>query len=212
MRVTSLLILSILVLSLGCTVKPTSPTPPAIGTVTAMEPYPAPEFSLTERSGKTITNKDLAGKVWIASFIFTRCHGPCPAITATMAKLQGELLPSRPDVRLVTFTVDPVRDTPDVLKKYATNFRADDDKWLFLTGNEEVIRPLLMKGFKINATKNPNPKEGDEFDHNTKLMVIDQQGNIRGLFDGAKRASDPDGSMFEEDQKKLKELVDRLRK
>ena len=194
--------------AIGCMTKTTTvPT----GKVTPFDPYPAPPFSLVERSGKTITKDDLAGKVWIASFIFTRCHGPCPNISATMAKLQSELLPSRADVRLVTFTVDPVRDTPDVLKKYALNFRADDEKWLFLTGKEDEVRPLLMKGFKINATKNENPKPGDEFDHNTKLMVIDKHGNICGLFDGSKRDWDTDGSVFAEDLKKLEVLVDSLR-
>lgn len=194
---------------IGCFSKST-PTVP-VGQTTTFEPYPAPAFSLTERGGKTVTKDDLKGKVWVASFIFTRCHGPCPNISATMAKLQAELLPTRPDVKLVTFTVDPARDTPDVLKKYALNFRADDDKWLFLTGKETDVRTLLMNGFKINATKNANPKPGDEFDHNTKLMVIDKNGNICGLFDGAKGQSDTDGSMFAESQRKLIELVDSLR-
>jgi protein SCO1/2 len=193
----------------GCTAKST-PTP--LGTVTAFDPYPAPAFTLTERSGKTITQADLTGKVWIASFVFTRCSGPCPNISATMAKLQGELLPTRPDVRLVTFTVDPDRDTPEELKKYATNFRADPDKWLFLTGKESEVRTLLKDGFKINATKNANPKPGDEFDHNTKLMVIDKAGQIRGLFDGMKRDWDKDGSVFAEDLEKLTVLVDELRR
>lgn len=202
-----ILLLVLISLFAGCTAKT---TPPPIGTVTAFDSYPAPAFSLTERSGKTITQNDLAGKVWIASFVFTRCSGPCPSITATMAKLQSELLPTRPDVRLVTFTVDPDRDTPDELKKYATNFRADPEKWLFLTGKETEALSLLKDGFKINATKNANPKPGDEFDHNTKLMVIDKAGQIRGLFDGMKRDWDKDGSVFAEDLQKLTALVDQL--
>ena len=202
-----LLILSFCVFAVGCTQKP---SPPPIGTVTAFDPYPAPAFSLTERSGKTVMKDDLAGKVWIASFVFTRCSGPCPSISATMAKLQGELLPTRPDVRLVTITVDPDRDTPDELKKYATNFRADPEKWLFLTGKESEVRTLLKDGFKINATKNANPNPGDEFDHNTKLMVVDKAGQIRGLCDGMKRDWDKDGSVFAEDLQKLTVLVDQL--
>ena len=198
----------ILLAAVGCMAKTTTTK---TVTVTSFDPYPAPSFSLIERSGKTVTKEELAGNVWIASFIFTRCHGPCPNITATMAKLQTELLPTRPEVRLVTITVDPTRDTPDVLKTDATNFRADPEKWFFLTGKEEEVRPLLMKGFKINATKNENPKPGDEFDHNTKLMVIDKKGNICGLFDGTKRDWDTDGSVFAEDLKKLTALVESLR-
>jgi protein SCO1/2 len=128
-----------------------------------------------------------------------------------MAKLQAELLPTRANVKLVTITVDPDRDTPDELKKYAANIRADADRWLFLTGPEETVRTLLKDGFKINATKNADPKPGDEFDHNTKLMVIDGRGQIRGLFDGMKRTWDADGSMFAEDLAKLTALIDEVR-
>lgn len=194
----------------GC--RPPAAPRPLPMTAATFDPYPAPEFSLTERSGKKLTKDDLKGNVWIAAFVFTRCNGPCPSISATMARLQGELLPTRPDVKLVTFTVDPDRDTPDELKKYAANFRADPDRWLFLTGEDEVVRKLLTDGFKINATRKHNPQPGDEFDHNTKLMVIDREGQIRGLFDGIKRNWDQDGSLFAEDLAKLMSLVDSLRK
>lgn len=194
----------------GC--RPPAAPRPLPMTAATFDPYPAPAFSLTERSGKKLTKDDLKGNVWIAAFVFTRCNGPCPSISATMARLQGELLPTRPDVRLVTFTVDPDRDTPDELKKYAANFRADPDRWLFLTGEDEVVRKLLTDGFKINATRKHNPQPGDEFDHNTKLMVIDREGQIRGLFDGIKRNWDQDGSLFAEDLAKLMSLVDSLRK
>jgi protein SCO1/2 len=82
-----------------------------------------PPFNLTERSGKTITNKDLMGKIWVADFIFTTCPGPCPLITASMAKLQ-DAVAHDPQVQLVTFTVDPQNDTPAVLAAYADKFGA----------------------------------------------------------------------------------------
>ena len=204
------ILIGLTLFTFGCFAKPTPPTVP-VGHTTQMEPYPIPAFSLTERSDKTVTKDDLVGKVWIAAFVFTRCNGPCPNISATMAKLQLELLPTRDDVRLVTFTVDPIRDTPDVLKRYAVNFRADPEKWLFLTGKEAEVRSLLMDGFKINATKNVNPKPGDEFDHNTKLLVVDKKGNVCGMFDGMKREWDTDGSVFAEDLQRLTKLVDSLR-
>lgn len=100
------------------------PAPPAEGREDVS--FPVGDFTLTDQDGRTVRPSDpaLAGKVWIASFIFTHCTGPCPQVTATMARLQGEFA-DRPDVRLLTFTVDPENDTPEVLKKYAARFGAD---------------------------------------------------------------------------------------
>src|SRR5579871_1495253 len=103
--------------------------------------YPVGHFALTERSGRTITEKDLQGSVWIASFVFTRCTGPCPQVTATVARLQNELK-DEPNVRFVTFTVDPANDDMTKLREYAKHFNADDERWLFLTGEEAVIHKL----------------------------------------------------------------------
>jgi len=175
---------------------------------------PAGDFSLTERDGSTITNADLAGKVWIASFVFTRCTGPCPQVTGTMARLQSELK-GEPDVRFVTFTVDPKRDRPDELKRYADHFRADAERWLFLTGDEETIHRLLTKGFMVAAgrSEQPNPPFGQEFDHSTLLVVVDKQGNIRGYYPGYRS---PDGGAseqgFEDALRQLREKVVELAK
>src|SRR5947209_7540123 len=97
--------------------------------------YPVGEFSLTERSGKTLTDKDLRGKVWIGSFVFTRCSGPCPAVTSTMGRLQRDLADEMKSgtFTLVTFTVDPVRDDLSTLREYANARQADPNNWLFLT-------------------------------------------------------------------------------
>src|SRR5829696_4680762 len=82
--------------------------------------YPVPDFSLTERSGRTVTRDDLRGKVWVASFVFTRCTSHCPQVTRTVARLQEELgLDRRDKLRLGTCTVDPERDQPDDLRLYA---------------------------------------------------------------------------------------------
>src|SRR5438270_4449000 len=106
---------------------------------------PVGEFALTDRNGEVVRDADLRGKVWIASFVFTRCTGPCPQVTASVARLQDELK-NQPDVRFVTFTVDPEHDQPEVLARYATNFKADADRWLFLTGSQEKIYALLHEG------------------------------------------------------------------
>jgi protein SCO1/2 len=116
------------------------------------------DFSLTERNGTTITKSHLSGKVWVASFVFTRCTESCPQVTGTVARLQKELA-DEADVRFVTFTVDPERDNPDELKRYAEQYRADAEKWLFLTGSEEKIKELLDESFHVAAIRNPNEKD-----------------------------------------------------
>ncbi len=142
-----------------------------------------PAFSFTERNGATIANENLKGKVWIASFVFTRCSGTCPQVAATLARLQSELA-DVPDLRLVTFTIDPDRDTPDDLKKYAERFRADPERWLFLTGSEKDIHALANDGFHVLAKKRPDGKPGDEFDHSTMLVLVNKSGRIVDYYDG----------------------------
>ncbi len=175
--------------------------------------FDAPQFALMERNGGKVYTNDLVGKVWIASFVFTRCTMGCPQVTATMQNLQKELnLAGSDDLRLVTFTVDPEADTLDKLKTYAEKFQAHETKWLFLTGEEKAVRPLLQKGFKITAMKKENPKPGDEFEHSTKIFVVDKLGRVQGTFDGMQGEHDTDGTHYASSLVRLKELVAELRK
>jgi len=194
----------------GCA--PTPTTPAANGNRPDVE-IPAPAFRMTERSRKPVALDDLKGKVWVASFVFTRCSGPCPQVSATMARLQKELnLKETADLRLVTFTVDPDRDTPNELREYANRYRADPEKWLFLTGPpEEELHKLLKDGFKVTAQRSTSKMPGDEFDHSSRLAVVDKQGMIRGYFDGIRSPSSPDAdSEFEANLTRLKEKVGEL--
>ena len=215
---------ALLALSLvGC---PAGPAPPT-GTVRPDVEIPAPEFTLTERSGKTVTRDDLTGKVWVASFVFTRCPGPCPQVSATMARLQKELdLKDTPDLRLVTFTVDPERDTPNELREYANRYQADPEKWLFLSGPSEAegelatmgdgpseaeLHKLLVDGFKVTAQRSKNAKPGDEFDHSSRLAVVDRRGTIRGYFDGMRVGDGAEETAdFEDNVRQLKAKVAEL--
>ncbi|HJZ92851.1 MAG TPA: SCO family protein [Gemmataceae bacterium] len=197
---------------LGC---PAGPTRTTGSSPHADVEIPVPEFKLVERSGKTVTRDDLKGKVWVASFVFTRCSGPCPQVTRTMAQLQKELnLSETPDLRLVTFTVDPDKDTPDELRRYAANFRADPDHWLFLTGLPEAeLHKLLKDGFKVTAQRSASQKPGDEFDHSSRLVVVDKQGSIRGYYDGIRPATAADAQAeFDENLNRLKSKVAELLK
>ena len=145
-----------------------------------------PPFALTERSGKTITNHDLSGKIWVADFIYTTCPGPCPLITAGMVKLQ-DAVAHDPQVQLVTFTVDPETDTPAVLAKYADQFGADPNRWWFLTGPEKPLYDLIQTGFLqiVQDNSGQPPQEGQyKVTHSTYLALVDADGNVRGFYDG----------------------------
>jgi cytochrome oxidase Cu insertion factor (SCO1/SenC/PrrC family) len=178
--------------------------------------YPVGEFSLTERSGKTVTDKDLRGKVWVGSFIFTRCTGPCPAVSNTMARLQADLKDELKagGLKLVTFTVDPERDDPDELKKYAENRQADPNNWLFLTGDREKIHKLMREQFKqaVERKVGPDVQPGDEFGHSTRLILVDRNGVIRATYDGLPNDRPGGKEEFEEGLRRLKERVRELMK
>ena len=112
-------------------------------------------FRLEERSGRTVTGDDLADRVAIASFIFTRCPLSCPRISGIMQGLQSRLAGS--DVLLVSFSVDPEHDTPDVLRAYAERYGAAPDRWWFLTGPKSVIHGLIRDRFKLSVMDAPGP-------------------------------------------------------
>ncbi len=202
------------VLALGCggASQSNQTGPPDKGGTATFDPIPLPDFTLTERSGKPLSLADLKGKVWIASFVFTHCTGTCPKISATIAQLQSDLSPTRPDLRFVTFSVDPERDTPAVLTKYANQFGAKPDTWLFLTGKEGEVHKLLNEGFKVNTERNKDGKAGDEFMHSPKLVVVDKAGRICGLFDGVKTDWDASGEEFNAGLRRLVAKVDELSK
>lgn len=174
--------------------------------------YPVGAFQLTERSGRTITDQDLRGKVWVASFIFTRCTGPCPQVTSTMRRLQTELQTELQSgaVRLVTFTVDPKRDDLRTLQDYANNRGAHPEHWLFLTGDEQTIHTLLREQFKqgVERRTGSDIQEGTEFDHSPRLVVVDRNGIIRSTHPGLPSESFPDAEeRFEADLARLKQKV-----
>lgn len=146
--------------------------------------YPVPEFSLTDQNGKAVTLGDLNGKVWVADFIFTNCGGTCPSLTERMRRLQ-DTLPA--EVRLVSFTVDPSRDTPAVLAEYARQHRADGDRWIFLTGDKEALYELSIKGFKL-ALEESGGSDVEPITHSTRFALVDREGQIRGYYGGTEDA------------------------
>ena len=158
--------------------------------------YPVPDFSLTDQTDKTVTLQELKGRVWVADFIFTNCAGTCPVMTDKMRKLQ-EGLPA--EIRLVSFSVDPARDTPKALAAYAAEHGASRDRWLFLTGEKHALYELCMNGFKLPLDiQGGTPRE--PIAHSTRFVLVDKQGEIRGYYDGTE---DEELKRLASDAKKL---------
>ncbi|MBC7926950.1 MAG: SCO family protein [Bryobacteraceae bacterium] len=136
-----------------------------------------PDFRLTRENGTPVTQADLAGKVWLANFIFTTCAGPCPRMTAQFRKVQQDAGPER-DLRFVSFTIDPGRDTPEVLAAYARRFKADPERWMFLTGPASELNKLSSGPFHAGAIDG-------SLSHSTRFGLVDRKGRIRGYYDSS---------------------------
>ena len=142
-----------------------------------------PQFSLVERSGKATTLADLRGSIWIADFIYTTCQDTCPMQTAEMAQLQ-EQWKDRSGLKLVSFSVDPEKDTTEVLSRYANRYKADAQRWLFLTGAKEEISRLVQEGFRLSAVALSSDSNKDSvIMHSPRFVLIDKHGEIRGYYD-----------------------------
>lgn len=133
-----------------------------------------PHFALTDSQGHSFDSKSLAGKVWIVDFIYTNCPGPCPRMTSQMHKL-AEKLKGSDDIRLVSISVDPERDTPPVLNAYAHHFGGPASNWVFLTGPMPTVDLLAANTFHIGTVKN-------RLVHSTRFMLIDKNNHIRGYY------------------------------
>lgn len=167
-----------------------------------------PPFSLTERSGRQVTPEDLTGKVWIVNFFYTHCPDTCPLQSAQIAKLQADFAEEK-DLRLISITVDPERDTPAVLREYADRFGADPARWLFLTGEKEAIYWLAREGFRLGAGVPEEQAQGpgirrrrqlggflaqvpawaheEDFGqglipHSSRFVLVDREARIRGYY------------------------------
>jgi protein SCO1/2 len=130
-----------------------------------------PDFRLTDQAGQPFDRATLNGRIWVADFIFTTCTGPCPRMSSLMRQVQS----LSPDARLVSFTVDPDRDTPPVLATYAQRFHAEPGRWFFLTGDRPALDTLARNAFKLGNVDGT-------LNHSTRLVLVDRQGRIRGYY------------------------------
>lgn len=135
-----------------------------------------PDFALTDQSNRAFQSEQaLDGKVWVANFIFTTCTGPCPRMTRQMRQLRDEVRDD-PNLRIVSFTIDPARDTPEALAIYGKSFGADPDKWYFLTGPQKDLHYLSRQVFMLGDV------DGN-LEHSTRFVLVDRLSRIRGFYD-----------------------------
>jgi protein SCO1/2 len=147
-----------------------------------------PNFSLTSQQGATVTQRDLDSSVYVASFFFTSCQGPCKEMNTELVRVQ-EAFRNYPEVKIVSHTVHPERDSAEVLQQYAGQFNADPNKWIFLTGEREKIYELANKGYYLSAQQAPGALP--DFIHATQFLLVDWNKNVRGIYDGT-NSSDVD--------------------
>jgi protein SCO1/2 len=138
-----------------------------------------PHFQLVNQEGQPFDSAQLAGKIWIADFIYTTCPGPCPMISTRMSELQKPL--EKTDVHLISFSVDPEKDTPEVLRGYAEKLHAEPKRWDFLTGPKSAIYGLSRNGLKL-AVSDGSDEAGIPV-HSTRLVLVDRHGEIRGYYE-----------------------------
>lgn len=146
--------------------KKPAPKPPAELPIYAR----MPDFVLTERSGRDVSLSNLAGRPWIADFIFTRCAGICPMMSSKMATLARELK----ETQFVSFSVDPEYDSPAVLAEYAKRYEADPERWLFLTGDRETLNRITTS---LHMNKIDEPML-----HSASFALVDAAGVVRGYY------------------------------
>ena len=157
---------------------------PVLGTI--------PEFYFTDSQDKIISRADLDGKVWVADFIFTTCNMACPVLTGNMNLVHKEFQ-NNDNVRIVSISVYPEYDTPEVLKKYASQYDANTNRWHFLTGPEENVQDVIKNGFKMGDYE-------DIIFHSEKFALVDQKGRLRGYYSGMQTE---DVARLKKDMKKL---------
>jgi protein SCO1 len=140
-------------------------------------------FNLIDQSGRPISAESMRGRVWAAAFFFTRCPTVCPRITRRMRDLQQAAAKDGVKLQLVSFSVDPDNDTPEVLTAYAKQYGADLSTWRFLTGDLEVVRKTSEQGFKLALDGKATPGVEDfGLFHGSHLVLVDGTGQIRGYY------------------------------
>ncbi|WP_026463109.1 SCO family protein [Adhaeribacter aquaticus] len=142
-----------------------------------------PDFKLTSQTGKSISQADLDNSVYVANFFFASCKDVCKKMSTQLSRVQEAFLQD-PSVKIVSYTVDPERDSVGTLRKYAQTYDADSTKWYFLTGPKPAIYQLAQQGYKLAVMEAPSVTP--DFIHSEKFILVDKQKHVRGIYDGTK--------------------------
>ncbi len=142
------------------------------------------DFSFTNQNGKTITQKDYEGKIYVADFFFTTCGSICPKMTTNLSDVQ-KAFANNPKVKLLSFTVFPETDSVPVLKAYAKKNQVNDTKWNLVTGDKKEIYTLARKSYL--AVKLGKPSELYDMVHTENFVLVDTKKRVRGFYDGTNK-------------------------
>ena len=138
-------------------------------------------FSFINQDGKTVTEKDFEGCVYVTDFFFTTCHSICPIMSTQMERIAASFKGNK-EVKFLSHTVDPEIDTVQQLKAYAIKHNADINQWIFVTGEKKALYNIARTGYLLNADEgNGGP---DDFIHTQNFALIDKSKHIRGFYDG----------------------------
>ena len=140
--------------------------------------HTVPSFSFIDQNGTIVTESLVKGKVYVADYFFTTCQSICPV----MSKQLDRVYKTQNDVLILSHTVDPETDTPEILKAYADKFKADPNRWVFLTGGKPELYNLARTGYLLDAQEGNGGAE--DFIHTQNFALIDKKGRIRGFYDG----------------------------
>ena len=143
-------------------------------------------FSFTNQDGKTITNRDVDGKVYVAEYFFTTCKGICPKMNNNLKSVY-ESFKGDPDFRILSHSVDPETDSVARMKRYADSMQADSKTWYFLTGTKESLYHTARVSYLLDDPKNDRETVENQFIHTQFFAVVDKNGQVRKIYDGLKK-------------------------
>jgi len=143
-------------------------------------------FSFTDQDNQVITQKDLAGKVYVAEYFFTTCKGICPKLNTNMKSVY-EAFKNEKGFAILSHTVDPETDTVARMKRYADSLGAKTGNWFFLTGKKDSLYHAARVSYLLDDPKNGNDKIEDQFIHTQFFALVDKSGRVRKIYDGLKK-------------------------
>lgn len=145
-----------------------------------------PPFSFNDQEGKAVTDKDLAGKVYVAEYFFTTCRGICPKLNTNIKDVARDFA-RESNFRILSYTVDPETDSVGRMKVYADSMGVDPNKWFFLTGRKDSLYHLARSGYLLDDPKNNATNINEQFLHTQFIALVDKGGRVRKIYDGLKK-------------------------